>query len=117
MYHIGNLLRRPDAISRIETRNHLKHLLALALVEEFRTSGARRDGIDVNTFAHEVFRHDAHHLLDGAFGGIVEEVAGHDGGGGGEGGRKEDYVRARGHVGESFLQRAISTDAHTDKSV
>ena len=47
--------------------------------------------------------HAAGHLLDGAFGGAVEEVAGLDVGGGRDGGGEEDDAGAGVHVGEGFL--------------
>lgn len=84
--HIGDLLRGADTIGRAEAGDRLDHLLGLALVEELGGDGAGGDGIDADALAHKVFRHDTDHLLDGAFGGAVEEIAGHDVGGSGDGG-------------------------------
>jgi len=103
MHHIRNLLRSTDPVRRAEARNHLQHLLALALVEEVRARGPGGDGVDADVLAHQVFGHDAHHLLDGAFGGVVQEVARHDGGGLGEGGGDQDHAGAGGEMGEGFL--------------
>ena len=101
--HISNLLRGTDPVRGAETRNHLEHRLWLILIEELSGNGARCDGVDADALAHEVFGHYADHLLDGAFGGAVEEIAGHDVGGGGDGGGEENDVGAGGHVGECFL--------------
>ena len=84
--HVGDLLRGADTIRWAEAGDRLEHLLGLALVEELGGDRAGGDGVDADALAQEVFGHDADHLLDGAFGGAVEEIAGHDVGGGGDGG-------------------------------
>lgn len=84
--HVGDLLRGADTIRGAKAGDCLEHLLRLALVEELGGDGAGGDSVDANALAHEIFGHDTDHLLDGAFGGAVEEIAGHDVGGGGDGG-------------------------------
>lgn len=108
MDDIRNLLGSADTVRGAEASNHLEHLLVLPLEEELGAGGARGDGVDADALTHEVLGHDAHHLLDGAFGGVVEEVAGHDGRGLGEGGGDQDDVGSGRHVWESFLHRMVS---------
>ena len=100
---VGDLLRGADAVGGAEAGDVLEHLLRLALEEELGGDGARGDGVDADALTHEVLGHDVDHLLDGAFGGAVEEIARHDVGGCGDGGRKMNDFRPRGHVWESFL--------------
>lgn len=103
MHHIRDLLRGANPVCRAEPRNHLQHLLVLALEEELCARRTGGDGVNADVLAHQVFGHDAHHLLDGAFGGVVQQVAGHDRGSLGEGGGYQDHVGAGGEVGEGFL--------------
>jgi len=103
MHHIRNLLRSTDPVHRAKPRNHLQHLLVFAFEEEVRARWPGGDGVDADVLAHQVFGHDAHHLLDGAFGGVVQQVARHDGGGLGEGGGDQDHAGAGGEMGEGFL--------------
>ena len=102
-HHLRHLLWRPDAIGRTEPRNRLDHGLRLPVVKELGGDGAGGDGVDGDAVAQEVLGHDVGHLLDGAFGGAVEEVVGLDVGGGGDGGGEEDDAGAGGHVGDGFL--------------
>ena len=90
MDHIRDLLGSADTVRRAEASNHLEHLLVLALEEEFSARRARGDGIHANALTHKVLGDDADHLLDRTFGGVVEEIARHDGRGLGEGGRNQN---------------------------
>ena len=105
MNNVGDLLGGADTVCGAEAGNCLEHRLWFSLEEELGGGGAWGDGIDADALTHEVLGHDAHHLFDGTFGGAVEEVAGHDVGGSGDGGRKKNDVGSRGHVWESFLHR------------
>ena len=78
-------------------------MLRLALIEEVRARGAGRHGVDGDALGREVLAHDAGHLLDGPFGGVVEEVGRLDGRGGALRRGEEDDVGALGHVGYCFL--------------
>ena len=86
MNYVGDLLRGAYTIRGAEAGNHLEHWLGLILVEELGGDGAGGDSVDADALAHEVFGHYPDHLLNGAFGGAVEEIAGHYIGGRGNGG-------------------------------
>lgn len=110
MDHVGNLLRCADTVCWAETSNHFEHLLIFALEEEFGASRTWGDSVHANTLTHEIFGHDADHLLDSTFGGVIKEVARHDGGGLGEGGGHQNDMRSGSHVGESFLDQKVSME-------
>lgn len=67
-----DLLGLPDAPHGAESRDRLQHLLRLALVEELRARGTWGHGVDGDALGRQLLAHDAGHLLDGTFGGIVE---------------------------------------------
>lgn len=92
MDNIGNHLRSANTVCRAEASDHFEHLLVLALKEEFSAGRAWGDSVHANALTHEVFGHDADHLLDGTFGGVVEEIGRHDSGGLGEGGGNQNDV-------------------------
>ena len=69
-------LRLPDTTQRTHSREHFQRLLRLAIVEEIRARGTRGHGVDRDALGCKVLAHDARHLLDGTFGGGVEEVWG-----------------------------------------
>lgn len=71
---IRKLVRFAEPVKWTLGRDKFQQLLAFALVEEFRARGPRGDGVDSDTFASEVLGHDAVHLLDCTFGGVVQEV-------------------------------------------
>ena len=79
-------------------------MLRLALVEELRARGAGGHGVDGNALGRKVLAHDARHLLNGAFGGVVEEVGRLDGRSGALSGGDEYDMRAFGHMGRCFLR-------------
>lgn len=85
-------------------RDELEQLLALALVEELRARGPGSNAVDGDAFTGKIFGHDAVHLLNGAFGGVIQEVLGQDSGIDAEGCGQEHDVRAWGHVGNGFLR-------------
>jgi hypothetical protein len=102
-HRLRNLLRLPQPIKRIPTRNRVHQLFTLPLEKQLRRRRPRRNAVDMNPHASEVLGHDARHLFDGTFGRRVEEVVGRYGGEVAEGGAEEDYMGVGGHVGGSFL--------------
>ena len=78
-HRFSHFLGRSQPSKRAEIADRLNHLIALPFEEEICRRGTRSDGIDTDPLASEVFRHDADHLLDGALGGVVEEIGGRDG--------------------------------------
>lgn len=98
-------------ICRAEVINHLEPSRVHPLEKGFGVGGAWGGSIHANTLTQEVLGHDAEHLLDGTFGGVVKQIARHDSGGLREGGGNEDDTGSRGHVWESFLHQKISIEA------
>ena len=79
-------------------------MLRLAFVEELSASGPRGHGVDVDALGRKVFAHDAGHLLNGTFGGIVEKISWLNRGSGALSGGEQDDVGAFGHVRCCFLR-------------
>src|SRR5947209_10959983 len=62
-----DLLSLFNAVHRTQSRDHLEHLLVLALEEELGSCRARCYSVHVDLVWTQVLRHDAGHLLDGTF--------------------------------------------------
>lgn len=102
-HNISDLLRLPNPPLRIETRNHLQDLLALALQEEICCCGTWSDGIDHDAFAGEVFGETTSHLLNCALGCDVGKIVGGDCGGRTLRCGEENDTSSGGHVWRGFL--------------
>lgn len=84
--NLRDLLWGPNPVHWIPGGDHLDYVLWLSVVEEVGSGGAGGNTVDCDAATTEVFREDAGHLFDCAFGGDVEEVVGGYSGSGSEGG-------------------------------
>src|SRR4051794_837228 len=70
-----NLFRLSNAVHRTKSCDHLEHLLVLALEEEL---GSWCYSVHINLLRTQVLCHDAGHLLNCAFGAVVQQIVGLD---------------------------------------
>ncbi len=90
----GYLIRRRNALLRVQALEEVDELLTLPTPEEVGINWTGRDTVNGDALGAEVFGEDSGHLLNSAFGRSVEEVVGRNAGEFSGGRREEEYATA-----------------------